>query len=508
MPERPDRQPTAADIARWIEKLVVPDGALLGQNFKLAPFQIDILQAIYDAPHRPRRVILSLGRKNSKTSTCALLLLAHLVGPMARVNSQLYSTALSRDQAGVLYNIAAKIARLSPLLRGYIRFRDSSKELICDRLGIKYRALSAEATTAHGLSPSLVVHDELGQQRGPRSALYEALETATGAQVDPLSIVISTQAPTDGDLLSLLIDDALANPSGSTVCKLWTAPVEDDPFDIETIRKANPALGSFLLTESVLQMADDARRMPSREAEYRNLILNQRVEATRSFIQPAQWKACGGAVAPIDDGRTECYCGLDLSEVADLTALVIIGKVDKVWQVHPVFWLPTEGLHQRSRADRVIYDEWAKQGYLRLTPGATVSYEYVAKELWTIFGRYNIRKIGFDRWNYRHLKPWLVQAGFNEATLSRWVEFGQGTQSMSPALRALEEAILDRRLCHGNHPVLTMCMANSTVEGNDSSNRKLSKRRSTGRIDGAVALAMAMGVAPLTQPIDVSLMIA
>ena len=130
-----------------------------------------------------------------------------------------------------------------------------------------------------------------------------------------------------------------------------------------------------------------------------------------------------------------------------------------------------------------------------------MQYDFVAHELVKIFERYNIRKIAFDRWNFRHLRPWLVAAGFSEDEITkRWVEFGQGTQSMSPALRELESIILERQLCHGDNPVLNMCSANAVIEGKDSSNRKLSKKRSTGRIDGMVSLAMAIGVAPLREP--------
>src|SRR5262249_28393880 len=159
-----------------------------------------------------------------------------------------------------------------------ITIQETAKSLTCPELGTRYRALSADATTAYGLSPVLLIHDELGQVRGPRSPLYEALETATGAQDSPLSIIISTQAPTDADLLSVLIDHAQAGHAPHVVLSLHTAPPDLDPFDEATIRLANPAFGTFLNAREVLGMAQDAKRMPPREAEYRNLILNQRVE--------------------------------------------------------------------------------------------------------------------------------------------------------------------------------------------------------------------------------------
>ena len=234
----------------------------------------------------------------------------------------MFSCAQSRDQAAVLFSLAAKIVRLSPKLQPVIQIRDTAKELLCPALGTFYKALSAEASTAYGLSPALTVFDELGQVRGPRSALYEALETATAAQTDPLSIVISTQAPGDQDLLSILIDDALAGHDPSTVLRLNTAPEDADPFAEETIRLANPAYDVFMNQKEVLAMAADAKRMPAREAAFRNLVLNQRVEAEEPFLAAAQWTACAGQPADLE-GR-EVYGGLDLSETADLTALVLI----------------------------------------------------------------------------------------------------------------------------------------------------------------------------------------
>jgi phage terminase large subunit-like protein len=430
------------------------------------------------------------------TSLAAVLLLVHLCGPRARANSSMYSTAQSREQASLIFHLAAKIVKMSPGLRSIITIKESAKELHCAELGTKYRALSAEASTAYGLSPVFAIHDELGQVRGPRSSLYEAIETATGAQEDPLSIIISTQAPTDADLLSVLIDDALGGHDSRVIVKLYTAPMALDPFAEDTIKLANPAFGNFLNPVEVMAMAEDARRMPSREAEFRNLILNQRVESSMPFVRPAQWAACGGDVHL--EQATEVYAGLDLSEANDLTALVLIGRVDRVWHVRPWFWLPQEGLFDRARNDRVPYDKWAEQGFLETVAGNSITYDRIVPRLVQIFAQYKPRKVAFDRWNFKHLKPWLTHFGFSEQIITdQWVEFGQGTVSMSPALRELESCILDGGLAHGMHPILNMCASNAVVDSTDSSNRKLSKKRSAGRIDGMVALAMAFGVAPL-----------
>jgi len=498
----------AVDVCNWIEKYCfTPEGAKVGQKLELLPWQRNFITAIYNNPAVTRRAILSVARKNGKTSLTAAILLVHLCGPTAKKNSQIYSAAQSRDQAALVFNLAAKMVRMHPVLRQVVLIHESTKSLSCPDLGTRYRALSAEATTAYGLSPALVVHDELGLVRGPRSELYEALETATGAQAEPLSIIISTQAPTDADLLSILIDDALAGHDPGVVCKLYTAPVELDPFDPDVIALANPSLGEFLSVKEVLAQAADAKRMPARTSEFRNLILNQRVEVANPFCAPDVWNACREDVRQL--AGVDVYAGLDLSEVQDLTALVLIGNVDGKWQVHPTFWLPAEGLEQKAQVDRIPYDLWVEQGHLQTTPGRTVAYEYVAHHLRELFNRYRIKKLAFDRWNMRHLIPWLNQAGFTEAFIKEhFVEFGQGYQSMSPALRELSQILLDGALCHGDHPVLKSCVMNTVILRDDAGNKKPSKRKSTGRIDGLVALAMAVGVAPLRPPkIDIEALI-
>jgi phage terminase large subunit-like protein len=474
----------------------IPEGKDVGKPVRLREWQKAEIRKIYDNPAGTRRAIISFGRKNAKTTLAAFLLLLHTCGPEAKPNSQLNSAAQSKDQAAILFKLAAKVVRLSPTLNPVIVIRDTVKELLCPELGTLYKALSADASTAYGLSPVFIVHDELGQVKGPRSELYDALETAVGAHDNPLSIVISTQAPTDGDLLSVLIDDALAGNDPRVVLSLYTADPTDDPFVEATIRKANPAFGDFLNAKEVLAMAEDARRMPSRENEYRNLILNQRVDRSSPFVSKSVWQGNGGAV--LDDwGNAPVYAGLDLSSVHDLTAFVPIAWVDDAWEVKPTFWLPKEGLLEKSRTDRVPYDVWEKAGKLETTPGRAIEYEFVAAWLFRFVSTHNVIKIAFDRWGMKHLKPWLIRAGFTEAMIEEiFVEFGQGFQSMSPALRELETILLGGKVRHGDHPVLTMCVSNAVVTSDPAGNRKLNKAKAAGRIDGAVALTMAVGVSP------------
>jgi phage terminase large subunit-like protein len=477
----------------WIEKFcVIPEGKDVGKPVRLRDWQKHEITKIYDNPHGTRTAIVSFAKKNAKTSTAAFLLLLHLAGPEAVRNGQLVSTAQSRDQAAVLFELAAKIVRMSAPLDSVIAIRDTLKQLYCPEIGTTYKALSADASTAHGQSPVFAVHDELGQVRGPRDELFNAIENAMGAHDRPMSVVISTQAPTDADLLSILIDDALAGQDPRIVVSLYTAATDIDPFSEEAIRQANPAFGDFLNAQEILGQAAQAKRMPALEALYRNYTLNQRVEASSPFVTQTVWAANGGAP---HDGYT-VYGGLDLSETNDLTSLVLVSPSAGRLSVTPVFWLPDDGLAERARKDRVPYDTWKQQGYLSTTPGRAVEYEYIAQYLADLFAAKDVRKIAFDAWNMRHLRPWLVRAGLSEALIAdRFVEFRQGYQSMTPALRTLESLLLSERLSHGNHPILTMNAANAVVKTDEAGNRKLDKKKSRGRIDGMVALAMAAAVA-------------
>lgn len=481
---------------QWIEHYCrIPEGKLVGKPVKLTEHQRKWIKMIYDTP--TRTFILSMGRKNAKTALSAFLLLLHLCGPEARPNSQLFSGAQSRDQAAVLFALAAKTVRMSPELSEYVVIRDTAKQLFCPEIGSLYRALSADASTAMGLSPVMVIHDELGQVKGPRFELYDALETASAAHDNPLSIIISTQAATDGDLLSILIDDALAGEDPQKKVALHTAPMDADPFSLEAIRAANPHFDMFMNQAEVLRQAEDARRMPTSEASYRNLILNQRVEASTPFVSRSVW--ADNSAEPDDYEGMRVYGGLDLSSVSDLTALVLVSDSGDVL---PTFWLPDEGLIEKSAKDRVPYDIWRDNGYLLTTPGRAIEYEFIAHRLREVFDRYNVQALAFDRYNMRFLKPWLERAGFTEEELERFVEFGQGMVSMSPALRDLEARLLARRLKHGAHPVLESCAFNAVVATDPAGNRKFNKQKSSGRIDGMVALAMAVGVMPDVEPSD------
>ena len=477
-------------VIAFIEKYcLTPEGSHVGKPIVLAAFQKKFIRDIYDSKHGTRRAYLSIARKNGKTALIAGLMLAHLVGPEAKLNSQIVSGARSREQAAQVYQYAAKMVQLSEILSKIIRIVPSSKRLVGLPMNVEYRALSAEGKTAHGLSPVLAILDEVGQVKGPQDDFIDAIVTAQGAHDAPLLVAISTQAADDADLFSQWLDDAETSGDKRIVSHLYAAAKDADVLDEKAWKAANPALGIFRSLDDLAEQAKQAERMPSFENTFRNLCLNQRVSTVSPFISVSAWKNCAGQVLPFGDAPV--WCGLDLSGRTDLTALVIIGKIAGDWHVVPHFWTPEQGLNDRSKRDRAPYDVWARQGYLHTTPGSTVDYEYVAADIAAILGGLNVQAVAYDRWRIDLLRKEFEKIGFD----TNLVDHGQGYKDMSPALDALEAELLNSRMAHGGHPVLTMCAANAVVSKDPAGNRKLVKDKTTGRIDGLVALAMAFGAA-------------
>lgn len=481
----------AEKVIRFVlEFCKVPEGELVGQNVVLADFQERFIRAVYDENVSVRKAILSIARKNSKTSTMAFLILAHLVGPEARQNTQIVSGAMSREQASIVFDLACKVINLDQRLKNIIKIIHSKKMLIGLPMNVTYQALAAEGKTAQGLSPVFALIDEAGQIVGPRSEFVEAISSSMGAHKDPLLCYISTQAANDSDYLSIIIDDALTSKDPKIVCHLYSADNDCDLMDEEQWKKANPAMGLFRSIDDIREQAIQASRMPSAESAFRNLILNQRVSLNSPFISKNAWLACADKPCPIEECE-QLFGGLDLSGKTDLTSLVLYGLKDGLWNAYPYFWTPAVGLLERAKRDRAPYDVWVKQGLIFTTPSATVDYDFVAQQIFEITAPLNITAIAYDRWRIDILKKEFERLGL-ELPL---VEWGQGFKDMSPALDAIEGKILNATLRHGGNPVLTMCANNSMLTKNPAGDRKLEKMKSSGRIDGMVALAMAAGIA-------------
>lgn len=490
----------------FLEGLPITKGKYAGRNMKLLPEQRAFVKAIYSEKNRVRLGILSEPRGNGKTGLLAGLCLAHMIGPEAEKRGEVYAAAIDRQQAGIMYNEVEAIIIAVPaysVMCNLQRFHKRIEVWSGDGEGSLFEALSSDARRAHGLAPTLWVYDELAQAKDRE--LLDNLQTAMGKRDRSLGIVISTQAPNDEHSLSQLIDDGVRSGDPSIVVKVISAPEEADPFAPKTLKDCNPALGKFLDAQDLLSEQKRAKRAPAFEPRFRNLRLNQRVDASEEvrILSAADWKK--GAV-PVDleklKGR-ECIGGLDLSGKHDLCSLELIfpdGKKDIGYDVLSFFWTPEGQLEARSQAERDKFKEWIRAGHLISVPGPVVKFAYIAKAILDLSRLYKINAIGYDRYRIDELKLEVEDFGGNV----NMVDFGQGFVSMGPAVEFFVEKALSGLVRHGGHPVLTACVANALVLSDPAGNQKFDKRKSnkgaTIRIDGAVALAMAFGVARKLQP--------
>jgi len=494
-------------IIDFIEQLIIPSGKGEGKPFKLRPFQKKFIDDVYSKTDKAgnrqvRRAILSMGRKNGKSVTISALALVHLVGPEAVTNGEIYSAANDREQAALIFKYAAQMVRADAELLSLIKIVDSTKTMVCFGNGSIYRAVSAEAGTKYGLNPTVVIFDELAQARN--RGLYDALDTSMAARLEPLFIVISTQSNDPQHILSQLIDDGLSGNDPTTICHLYAVPDDADDEKCFTDKKlwmlANPALGDFRSLSEMETAANRAKRMPSFESSFRNLYLNQRVDAESPFIPRAEWLGCKGD-ATIQKGK-KIYLGLDLSGKIDLTSLIAVSDgendVVKSW-----FWKPEESIRDHENRDRVPYWAWKQSGFIETTPGRAVQYDWVAARLIEIMRDYIVVGMAYDRWAIDDFLNACKRIGLDayidgkddpRVDALRLVPWGQGYVDMAPAVDALEVSVLERKLKHDGNPVLTWNISNAMIISDAAGNRKIDKSKTRFRIDGAIALAMALGL--------------
>ena len=498
-------------IIRFCEALCVPDGDLVGQRVVLRQWQKDIIAAVY-GPSNPngarmvRQAVLTMARKNGKTALIAMLLLVHLCGPEAVANGELYSVAYDRKQAAQVFKYAAAMVYASKELSLRLSVKESYKIIEDPVGGSAYEALSNESKGKHGKSSSFIIFDELAQFGADRK-MYEVMMTSRGAHSASMVWVISTQADNDLAVMSELVDYGKRINAGEIddptfAAFIYEVPADLDAWDESNWYLANPALGDFKNMETIRDGANKAKIMPGSENPWRNLELNQRVAAETTFVSRAVWNANGGEPDTSIFYDAEVLCGLDLSMKNDLSALVLAASSgDKNWHVLCRFWTPKDNIRERSDRDRVPYDLWARQKHLIAVPGVTIDYEYIAAEIAALHAEFNISAIRYDPYMSDVLLEELRKIGVpvwkdgKEEPIPgglRFIAHRQGFISMGPAVTRLEDLLLSSRVRHGGHPVLTMCATNARVSMDPAGNRKFDKVKSTGRIDGLVAMGMAL----------------
>lgn len=492
----------AERVIAFLQDLPVTKGFGVGEKIELLPFQLEWLRAVYaedqDSRRPVRTALMSVARGNGKTVLVAGLCLAHLVGPEAESRGECYSAAATKEQASLLFAEIEAWVYAVPWLAARLNVETFHKR-IRDRItGSVYRALASDGPAAHGLAASFICCDELAQWK--RRELFDVLRTSMGKRQEPLLVAIGTQSPDADNIMSELVDYAGRLKAGEVEDRTFHGvcheiPKDLDVFDPANWHLANPALGLFRSHEELAAEAARAVRIPTFENAFRNLYCNQRVAAEARAIDPGEWDACGQDAVPLLAlAGAKCWAGLDLSNVRDLTALVLyFPELGGAVLAH--FWCPQEAIAEKEEIDRVPYRTWAKQGLITPTPGKAIDKEFVAAKLAEVAAMYDLQGVAFDRWGMAALQVILDRQGVNLPL----VPFGQGWRDMGPAVDAFETAMLTRKLNHGGNPVLRWMAGNAVFSTDPTGARKFSKDRSRDKIDGLVALTMAMGLAARTE---------
>lgn len=487
-----------ADFAvAFIESLCHTKGTWAGKRFELMDWQEQIIRDLFGIlkPNGYRQfntAYIEIPKKNGKSELAAAVALLLTCGD-GEQRAEVYGAAADRQQASIVFDVAADMVRMCPALNKRVKILASQKRLIYEPTNSFYQVLSAEAYSKHGFNVHGVVFDELHSQ--PNRKLYDVLTKGSGdARMQPLFFLITT-AGTDTHSICYevhqkaqdIIDGRKIDPTfypviyGADDTEDWTSP--------KVWKKCNPSLGETIGMVKVKTACESAKQNPGEENSFRQLRLNQWVKQAVRWMPMDKWDKCAFAVNEDDLRGRVCYGGLDLSSTTDITAFVLVfpplDEEDK-YVIIPYFWIPEDTLDLRVKRDRVPYDVWERQGYLQTTEGNVIHYGYIEKFIESLGERFNIREIAFDRWGAVQMVQNLEGMGFTV------VPFGQGFKDMSPPTKELMKLTLEQRIAHGGHPVLRWNMDNIFVRTDPAGNIKADKEKSTEKIDGAIATIMAL----------------
>ena len=515
--ERPEGYPKLADYApsrfmlpsshydkdkadravMFIENLRHTKGKWAGKRFWLLPWQEQLVRDIFgivkeNGKRQFRTVYVEIMKKAGKSELAAAVAL-YLLYADNEPSAEVYGAAADRQQASIVFDVAKQMVSMSPALMRRSKILGATKRIINHSNNGFYQVLSAEVGTKHGLNVSGMVLDEVHVQ--PNRELYDVLTKGSGlAREQPLYFLITT-AGTDTHSICYelhtkaqdIIDGRKNDPTFYPV--IYGLREDEDWADEDNWWKANPSLGQTISIEDLRAAFNEARENPAEENVFRQLMMNQWVKQTVRWMPMEKWDACAYPVDPKELEGKMCYGGLDLSSTSDLTALVLVfppSDEDGIYQVLPFFWLPEETIPIRVRRDSVPYDTWHRQGYIETTEGNVIHYGFIEKFIEDLGKKYHIREIAFDRWGAVQMVQDLEGMGFTV------VPFGQGFKDMSPPTKELMKLVLEKRIAHGGHPVLRWNIDNISVRTDPAGNMKPDKEKSTEKIDGAVALIMAL----------------
>ncbi len=510
-----DREAAAHALA-FFGHLRHSTGEWAGQPFELLPWQKFVIGSLFgwkraDGFRRFKTCYAEVARKNGKSVLLAGAALYALVADN-EAGAQVYAAATTRDQAKIVFGEAERMVDASPALRSRITRTVNNLSVVAT--GSWFRPLAAEASKMDGLNVHFAAIDEVHEH--PSAEIVQKLNTATGARRQPLVFEITTAGHDRHSVcrqhheFSVKVLDRTVPFEASDSWFAYIATIDEgDVWTDQTCWiKANPSLGVTVKLDDLRRQVDEAKEMPAQQNAIRRLRLNQWTEQNTRWLDMAVW-AEGGLtsddlreisedLADLEKAleRRECFGGLDLARVNDLSAFTLLfppldderlGRASGKWIVLCRFWVPEEDIERRSKRDRVPYNVWRDSGFLTATPGNATDFGFIQHEILQLAARYDIREIAFDRTFAGEIVQNLQEEGLN------LVEYGQGFLSLAAPTAEVERLLVSRSLWHGNHPVLRFCASNVTVRQDAAGNIKPDKERSKERIDGISALINALG---------------
>lgn len=498
MSELKERGQALADRAvAFINSLKHTKGVWYGKNFELLPWQDKIVRDLFGTlkPNGYRQyntAYVEIPKKQGKSELAAAIALYLTCGD-GEYGAEVYGCAADRQQASIVFDVAVEMINQCPALKRRCKILASTKRIVYEPLKSFYQVLSAESYTKHGLNVHGVIFDELHAQ--PNRALYDVMLTGSGdARKQPLYFLITT-AGTDRNSICYEVhqkaEDILNGKKNDPTFYpvIYGLKDEDDWTDEKNWYKANPSLDITVDVDKIRAAFNNAKENPAEENLFRQLRLNQWVKQSVRWMPMDKWNLCS---FPIDREKLKgrmCYGGLDLSSTTDITAFVLVfppEDEDDKYQVLPFFWLPEETLDLRVRRDHVPYDTWKQKGLVMTTEGNVVHYGFIEKFIEELGTQYNIKEIAYDRWGAVQMVQNLEGMGFTI------VPFGQGYKDMSPPTKELMKLVLEQKIAHGGNEVLDWMIDNIYIKTDPAGNIKPDKEKSTEKIDGAIALIMAL----------------
>lgn len=512
-----DEAEAARAIRFFEEGLCLNGGQFEGDPFLLLPWQTFVIGSIFgwkrasDGMRRFRVVYIETPKGSGKSPLCAGIGLKGLVDDK-EPRAEIYAAATFRDQAMVLFRDAVAFYDQSPKLQSRLTVSGTGAQrwnLAYLEKGSFFRVISSEKKGQSGPRPHMALLDEIHEHRD--GTVIEMLRAGFKFRRQPLSVMITNSGHDKTSVCweyhemgAMVCSGQMENDEVfAYICALDEADLlgpdgkpDDHYLTDETLwPKVNPSLDAGIPGYDYIRgQVKEALGMPSKMATVKRLCFCQWTEAENPWIDSNTWFACQDkeldAKQPV--GR-RCWGGLDLSAVRDLTAFALLFEPsidDKYWRLKVWFWIPGIGLKEKSDQDRVPYIAWRDAGHLTAIDRKTIEYEFVITDMMKICQSFDVQKIAFDRWNMANFMKEVDRIG---ATLPELEEFGQGFQSMGPAVKEFEK-LLDDKIRHDGNPVLTWCAANAVAVEDPAENKKLDKSRSTGRIDGIVAAVMAAGI--------------